>query len=182
MRCVMWRPTEHSCHQSPLLCCGGGCGSPCPVLSSVPVTASAPLCVPAPCSWPCGPNSGNNCSKYASFLKEPVIQLMNSKNNRACGTAAPHSSKTKVSWYAVKIRTKKPQLNVKDKSCFSSHLDINISAWKKLAKSISPTVNYREKSTEIKSHELNRIIKLHLQGNGHRRGYGGGRKEHVARE
>lgn len=170
---------EQSCHQTPFLCCGRGHGSPRPVPSSVPVTASAPLCVPAPCSWPCGPNSGNNCSKYASFFKKPVIQLMTNENNRACGTTAPHIPKAKVSWYTVKIKTEKPQLNFKEKSCFSRHFDINISVWKKLAKSNSPTVNYREKSTEIKSHELNWIINLHLKGNGPRNGYGDRRKEYV---
>lgn len=116
---------------------------------SVPVTAFALLSVPQHLTDG-DPNSINNCSKYVSFPKEPAIQLINNKNNRACRTTEMCISKH-GSWHTVNNTTEKPQLNFKEKP----HLDSNISVRANLVQSNCPTRNYREKNPEIKSHELN---------------------------
>lgn len=90
---------------------------------------------------------------------------MNNKNNRSCRTIGLHIPKNMASWYNVKNKPEKPQLNFKEKNCSSPHLDINFSVSKKFAKTNCPTVNYREKHTEVISHKLNQSIKLHLRGN-----------------
>lgn len=78
--------------------------SPHPVLSSVPATAPALLSVPQHLTDG-DPNSVRNCSKYV-FPQEPVIQLMNNKNNRSCRIIELHIPKHVSSWHTVKKQLK----------------------------------------------------------------------------
>lgn len=123
MHCTMWKTMEQSCHQISFLCHSrGNGGSPCPVLTSRPVTASAPLCVPKPYRCALWPKLGKYCSEYASSPKKPVIRLMNNRSNRSCRTIGLQISKNMPSWYTVKSKTEKPQLNFQEKNCSSLHL------------------------------------------------------------
>lgn len=58
-------------------------------------------------------------AQNTSSPTEPAILFMNNRNKRSCRTIVLHIPKTMASWYTVKNKTEKPQLNFKKKTAFS---------------------------------------------------------------
>lgn len=101
--------------------------SPCPVLSSVPVNASALLSVPQHLTD--GDPRLKICLSPKKICLSPEIQLMNNTNNRSCRTTELHIPK-QVLAHCEECKVGKPQLNFKEKP----HLDINTSLYTNLVK------------------------------------------------